>query len=302
MFIIASAMQKDFHNHATLEMLKNIPDMTWTPSIPHRFAGMSEESLRGMLLPKGKQAYFEKTTLVGAAPAAFNWQDAAPECMVVRDQGQCGSCWAFSSVGPFSDNRCFSKKDATRVIYSEQYMVSCDSNNLGCNGGYLTMDQYFLKKTGVPTDKCVSYKSGSKGVTGKCPTTCDDKSPIVLVKSTKFEDVCTNEESIKVGLTQGALQTAFTVYSDFMYYNGSCTTIRALIRLHDLDTQVKSEIMIFSFYIGIYDHNICYIAITNEKIAPEPVRSVPPPHMNREFQFNSEIRQRHANLYGRQSN
>ncbi|CAL5990916.1 Hypothetical_protein [Hexamita inflata] len=78
--------------------------------------------------------------------------------------------------------------------------------------------------------------------------------------------------------------------------------IRALIQLHDLDTQMKSKIMIFSFYIGIHGHNICYIVITNEKIAPEPVRSIPPPHMNREFQFNSEMRQRHTNLYGRQSN
>ena len=83
------------------------------------------------------------------------------------------------------------------------------------------MDQLFLQKTGVPTDKCVSYKSGKAGVTGKCPTKCDDNSAIgTLFKSTKHEDVCTNEESIKVAITQGALQTAFTVYSDFMYYSG----------------------------------------------------------------------------------
>jgi cathepsin B len=99
-------------------------------------------------------------------------------------------------------------------------MVSCDKGNMGCNGGYLKKDMDFLIKTGVPTAKCVSYKSGTSGQTGKCPTTCDDGSAIKLFKATKYEDVCNGEESIKTGVTKGTLQTGFTVYSDFMYYTG----------------------------------------------------------------------------------
>ena len=63
----------------------------------------------------------------------------------------------------------------------------------------------FLKNTGVPTDSCVSYKSGVAGVTRKCPTTCDDGSSIKLTKSASYENVCTDEESIKVALTQGSV-------------------------------------------------------------------------------------------------
>jgi cathepsin B len=173
-----------------------------------------------MLIPITRYANADKVALYGA-PAAFDWKDEKPECLKVRDQGSCGSCWAFSAVGPFSDNRCILGKDAPRVQYSEQYMVSCDKANLGCNGGYLNKDMDFLIKTGVPTEACVKYTSGKGGVTGKCPTICDDKkTAIVLFKAKSFKDVCSGEESIKAGVVIGALQTGFTVYSDFMYYSG----------------------------------------------------------------------------------
>ncbi|CAL5972366.1 Hypothetical_protein [Hexamita inflata] len=59
------------------------------------------------------------------------------------------------------------------------------------------------------------------------------------------------------------------VFSQKVYKTIKCGEIRALKQLHDLDTQMKSEIMILSFYIGIHDRNIlshiCYIVITNEE-------------------------------------
>jgi cathepsin B len=99
-------------------------------------------------------------------------------------------------------------------------MVSCDTGNLGCNGGYLNVDQAFLQKNGVPPNSCVGYKSGADGVTRACPTKCDNNSTIPAhTKSTKYANVCTGEESIKTAISsQGTLQTAFTVYADFMYY------------------------------------------------------------------------------------
>ncbi|CAL6054258.1 Cathepsin_B [Hexamita inflata] len=219
MFVVISLSQ-EFHSHSVLELLHNLPDLTWSPGFPAHFKGKSEDQFRSALLPfMPYQSSMQKTRLLGAAPEAFSWLDAKPHCLKVRDQDLCGACWAFSSVGAFSDNRCFHGKDIARVTYSEQFMVSCDMGSSGCGGThYLSAPQKFLKKTGVPTEECVSYKSGPTNITGKCPSKCDDGSAIKLVKSVTFEDVCSNEESIKVALTQGSVQTGFAVYTDFGYY------------------------------------------------------------------------------------
>jgi len=65
----------------------------------------------------------------------------------IKDQGQCGSCWAFSTVAFMeSQNLINGKKQAT---YAEQQLVDCDtaSTNQGCNGGLMhTALQYFQSK------------------------------------------------------------------------------------------------------------------------------------------------------------
>ncbi|CAL6083217.1 Cathepsin_B [Hexamita inflata] len=71
-------------------------------------------------------------------------------------------CWIFSAVGPFLDYYCISGNDAKSIQFSDQFMVSCDTDNEGYDGGYLDRDMVFLKKTGVSTEKCVQYQSETK--------------------------------------------------------------------------------------------------------------------------------------------
>jgi hypothetical protein len=56
-------------------------------------------------------------------------------------------------------------------------MVSCDRNNFGCSGGWLTKGNLFAQTIGMIPNSCVNYTSGTTGLKGKCPTLCDDKTP-----------------------------------------------------------------------------------------------------------------------------
>jgi len=50
-------------------------------------------------------------------------------------------------------------------------MVECDSTNFGCNGGNLATAWRYLYNTGIVSDSCLPYTSGT-GVVGSCPRTC----------------------------------------------------------------------------------------------------------------------------------
>ncbi len=66
-------------------------------------------------------------------PDAFNWRDLGG-CTPVRDQGGCGSCWAFSTVGALECSILL--KDEVSVDLSEQYLLNCNTNGYDCAEGW----------------------------------------------------------------------------------------------------------------------------------------------------------------------
>jgi C1A family cysteine protease len=75
-------------------------------------------------------------------PPAFNWCELGG-CTPAEDQGQCGSCWAFATVGPLELNVLIQEGSAEDL--SEQYLVSCNAEGWGCNGGWFAHDYHAWK-------------------------------------------------------------------------------------------------------------------------------------------------------------
>lgn len=76
-------------------------------------------------------------------PTAFNWCDQGG-CAPVKDQGSCGSCWAFATTVPLE--HLIRINDGVTVDLSEQYLISCNSEGWGCNGGLWAHDYHQWKK------------------------------------------------------------------------------------------------------------------------------------------------------------
>jgi len=79
---------------------------------------------------------------LSALPTSFNWCNQNG-CTPIRDQGNCGSCWAFGTVGPLESNILI--KDGLSKDLAEQYLVSCNTDGWGCNGGWWAHDYHLSK-------------------------------------------------------------------------------------------------------------------------------------------------------------
>lgn len=79
-------------------------------------------------------------------PSYFDWRDQGG-LPSVKNQGGCGSCWAFATVGPLECN--IMLKDGVEVDLSEQWLVSCNRDGWGCGGGWWAHDYHEWK-----TDDC----------------------------------------------------------------------------------------------------------------------------------------------------
>jgi cathepsin B len=149
------------------------------------------------------------------APVSFDSRTQWPGCVhPILDQGQCGSCWAFGAAEALSDRLCIGSNGATNVVLSPQYLVDCDTNSYGCNGGYPDLAWRFLQTKGLPTYTCVPYTAQD----GSCPNSCSNGSAPVFYKAASV-NTYSGPASIQAAvLAGGPIEVSFTVYQDFFGY------------------------------------------------------------------------------------
>jgi C1A family cysteine protease len=98
-----------------------------------------------------------------ATPATFDWRDHGA-VTPVKNQGQCGSCWAFSAVE--ATESAWFLANHTLIELSPQQVVSCDDVDQGCNGGDTpTAYAYIIKAGGLELNSIYPYKSGIVEIT-----------------------------------------------------------------------------------------------------------------------------------------
>jgi C1A family cysteine protease len=139
----------------------------------------------------------------------------------VKNQGQCGSCWAFSSTGAMEGSNVIVNGEL--VSLSEQQLVDCSKNdgNNGCSGGIMDDAFEYAMKISMCSEQNYSYQ-GEDGSCQKCPGS---------VKVDKCYDVPSNNElALKaavslqpVSIAIEADKPAFQFYSHGVF-NGTCGT------------------------------------------------------------------------------
>merc|ERR1719387_1994014 len=131
----------------------------------------------------------------------------------VKDQGQCGSCWAFSTTGGLEG--AWEIATGNLVSMSEQQFVDCSKQNSGCNGGLMDTAFRFAEGTAVATESSYAYTARD----GSCKSSFTTAIPQGGV--TGYKDVSTSASALTSAVMGSPVSVAIEAdQSVFQMYSG----------------------------------------------------------------------------------
>jgi len=155
------------------------------------------------------------------APASMDWRTEG-YVTPVKDQGQCGSCWSFSSTGSLEGQHF--RKTGQLVSLSEQNLVDCSTENLGCNGGDMQLAYDYIKANhGIDTEASYPYEARDR--------TCRFKAANVGATITGYEVLRSGDEAALVdalasvgpiAIAIDASHMSFQFYDSGVYVEKNC--------------------------------------------------------------------------------
>ncbi|WOK98259.1 hypothetical protein Cni_G06969 [Canna indica] len=198
----------------------------------NRFADLTNEEYRAGYLGTRSRGAARRNRLAAdryrykegdELPDSVDWRSKGAVA-AVKDQGSCGSCWAFSTIGAVEGINQIVTGEL--ITLSEQELVNCDTTyNQGCNGGLMDYAfEFIINNGGIDTEEDYPYK----GYDGQCD---QNKKNAKVVKIDNYEDVPENDENaLKKAVANQPVSVAIEAGGrDFQLYksgifDGSCGT------------------------------------------------------------------------------